>query len=233
MVSSQVWVLSPNIWEGGIMQKILCIILSFSLLVSLCACGSKNSGPTEPSNIPTDAADYSSEENESSDDEMGIGSIGDIDVESGLFDVTITVPADFLDEGITQEDLDAQARDRGFKSITLNDDGSATYIMTKAQHKEMMDGIKQSIDESLSEMVGSEDYPSIVSIETNDDYTEYKIVVNTEDVGLTESFLMMGFYIFSGMYHVFNGTEPGNINVQYINETTGTVIQEANSDDIG
>lgn len=215
------------------MKKILCIILSFSLLASLCACGSKNSGPTEPSNIPTEADDHSSEVNESSDDEMGIGSIGDVGVESGLFDVTITVPADFLDEGITQEDLDAQAKDRGFKSITLNDDGSATYIMTKAQHKEMMDGIKQSIDDSLSEMVGSEDYPSIVSIETNDDYTEYKIVVNTEDVGLAESFLVMGFYIFSGMYHVFNGTEPGNINVQYINETTGSVIQEANSDDMG
>lgn len=107
------------------------------------------------------------------------------------------------------------------------------FNMTKAQHKEMMDGIKQSIDESLSEMIGSEDYPSIVSIEANDDYTEYKIVVNTEEVGLAEGFLVMGFYIFSGMYHVFNGTEPGNINIKYINETTGAVIEEANSNDMG
>ena len=220
-------------WEDGTMKKIVCLILAFSLLASLCACGSKDPVPAEPSNTPTEATNYASGENESGDDELGIDSIGDIDVESGLFNVTITVPADFLDEGVTQEDLDAQAKDSGYKSITLNDDGSATYIMTKAQHKEMMDGIKQSIDESLSEMIGSEDYPSIVSIEANDDYTEYKIVVNTEEVGLAEGFLVMGFYIFSGMYHVFNGTEPGNINIKYINETTGAVIEEANSNDMG
>lgn len=215
------------------MKKIICLALVFSLLISLCSCGQKGQKPVESNSKSSEAEDRQPAENEPNDDEIGIDSIGDVDVESGLFNVTITVPADFLDEGVTQEDLDAQAKDSGYKSITLNDDGSATYIMTKAQHKEMMDGIKQSIDESLSEMVGSEDYPSIVSIDANDDYTEYKIVVNTEEVGLAEGFLVMGFYIFSGMYHVFNGTDPGNINIKYINETTGAVIEEANSNDMG
>lgn len=213
------------------MKKLLCLLLSLSLL--LCACGPKAPDPSASKDDPPQTANQSDEESKTQDDDLGLASIGDVDVDAGLFNVTITVPADFLDEGVTQENLDEQAKEKGFKSITLNDDGSATYVMTKAQHEEMMDGIRQSIDGSLLEMASSEDYPSVVSIDANEDYTEYKITVNAEEVGLQESFLVLSLYVFGGMYHVFNGTEPGNINVQYVNETTGAVIQEANSDDMG
>lgn len=213
------------------MKKLLCLLLSLSLL--LCACGPKAPDPSASKDDPPQTTNQSDEESKTQDDDLGLASIGDVDVDAGLFNVTITVPADFLDEGVTQENLDEQAKEKGFKSITLNDDGSATYVMTKAQHEEMMDGIRQSIDGSLLEMASSEDYPSVVSIDANEDYTEYKITVNAEEVGLQESFLVLSLYVFGGMYHVFNGTEPGNINVQYVNETTGAVIQEANSDDMG
>lgn len=213
------------------MKKLLCLLLSLSLL--LCACGPKAPDPSASKDDPPQTTNQSDEESKTQDDDLGLASIGDVDVDAGLFNVTITVPADFLDEGVTQENLDEQAKEKGFKSITLNDDGSATYVMTKAQHEEMMDGIRQSIDGSLLEMASSEDYPSVVSIDANEDYTEYKITVNAEEVGLQESFLALSLYVFGGMYHVFNGTEPGNINVQYVNETTGAVIQEANSDDMG
>lgn len=213
------------------MKKLLCLLLSLSLL--LCACGPKAPDPSASKDDPPQTTNQSDEESKTQDDDLGLASIGDVDVDAGLFNVTITVPADFLDEGVTQENLDEQAKEKGFKSITLNDDGSATYVMTKAQHEEMMDGIRQSIDGSLLEMASSEDYPSVVSIDANEDYTEYKITVNAEEVGLQESFLVLSLYVFGGMYHVFNGTDPGNINVQYVNETTGAVIQEANSDDMG
>lgn len=213
------------------MKKLLCLLLSLSFL--LCACGPKAPDPSASKDDPPQTANQSDEESKTQDDDLGLASIGDVDVDAGLFNVTITVPADFLDEGVTQENLDEQAKEKGFKSITLNDDGSATYVMTKAQHEEMMDEIRQSIDGSLLEMASSEDYPSVVSIDANEDYTEYKITVNAEEVGLQESFLVLSLYVFGGMYHVFNGTEPGNINVQYVNETTGAVIQEANSDDMG
>lgn len=53
-----------------------------------------------------------------------------IEVDEGLLNVEIIVPADFLEEGTTQEALDETAKEEGIKSITLNDDGSATYIMS-------------------------------------------------------------------------------------------------------
>lgn len=194
------------------------------MLLPVAACG----GDTEP-------PDNSQSQSQPSggNGEMGeLDTIGDIDVDSGLFNVTITVPADFIGE-ITQEQLDESKKENGYKSATLNGDGSVTYVITKAQHQEMMDGIRQSIDESLAEMASSEDYPGIVKIEANSDYTKYTVTLNTEEVGIREGVAAMGLYIFSGMYHVFNGTDPGNINVQYVNETTGKIIDETNSDNLG
>lgn len=161
-----------------------------------------------------------------------LDAFGEIDVNSGLFNVTLTIPSDYVEEGVTQEQLDNTVEEEGFKSATLNEDGSVTYVVTKAQHKEMMDGIRQGIDESLAEMANSTEYPSIVRVEANIDYTQYKVYLNSDEVGLSESMAALSFYVFSGTYHVFNGTEPGNVNIQYISEATGQVIQEANSNDI-
>lgn len=215
------------------MKRFLCLFLSIAIVLSLCACGGEaeqkdseeqNSGGQSESAQPSEDAGGES---------AGLESIGDLEVEQGLFHVTLTIPPDFIEEGMTQDQLDQEVKDSGYKSATLNDDGSVTYVMTKAQHQEMMQGIRESIDNSLSEMVGSEDCPSIVKIEANSDYTQYTVTLNTEEVGLSEGFVALAFYVYSGMYHVFNGTEPGDVNVKYVSASTGQVIQETNSSDMG
>lgn len=194
------------------------------MVLSMASC----SGKSESLDDPTD----STQSTEKNGERNGLDAIGDVDVDSGLFNVTLTVPADFIGE-ITQEQLDESTKENGYKSATLNNDGSVTYVMTKAQHQDMMEGIRKSIDDSLSEMANSEEYPSIVKIEANSDYTKYTVTLNTEEVGIMEGLASMGLYIFSGTYHIFNGTEPGNINVQYVNEATGKVIDETNSENLG
>lgn len=216
---------------GGMdMKRLVCCLLSIALALSLCSCGGSNDSAKV---TPTPAEATQQQTSEPDENKSGIEPIGDVKVDSGLFDVTLTIPAEFVGEDVTQEDLDKQAKENGYQSITLNDDGSATWVITKAQHKELMDDIRASIEESLAKMIGSEEYPSFVSIDTNDDFTQYKVVLNTESVGMMESIATLGFYMFSGMYHVFNGTEAGNINVQYISEATGDVIEEANSSEAG
>ena len=72
-------------------------------------------------------------------------------IEKGLFDVTLNVPAEYIDEGITQEQLDRTVKEeKELKSATLNNDGSVTYVMSKSQHKKMMEEIKENLDNSLS-----------------------------------------------------------------------------------
>ena len=162
-----------------------------------------------------------------------IDAVDNVSVDSGLFDVTLTIPVDFVEEDMTQEKLDQVAAESGYQSATLNADGSITYVMTKAQHNKMMEGIRESIDESLSSMGNSDDYPGMVSVKANDDYTKFTVTMSTDEVGMESSFAVMMFYISSGMYHVFNGTEVDNVNVQYVKEGTGEILQESNSSDMG
>lgn len=48
---------------------------------------------------------------------------------------------------------------------------------------------------------------------------------------MTESFLVMAFYMYGGMYSLFSGKEGENITVNYYS-ASGELIQTANSSDI-
>lgn len=153
---------------------------------------------------------------------------GSIDVDKGLFNVQITVPKDFC-EGATQEDLDKESSEKGYKSATLNDDGSVTYIMTKSQHKNMMNDMKDNIDQELQNMIGSSDYPNITSIEANDDYTKLTVTTTSPELSMEESLSVFQFYVYGGMYNAFNGTPIDNVHVDFVNSESGNIIFSADS----
>ena len=103
--------------------------------------------------------------------------------------------------------------------------------MTKAQHSKLLEETRTSINSSLAEMVGSDEYPNFTNIEANDDFTEFAITTKSTKLDLAESFSVIGFYMYGGMYAIFNGTEVENISVKFINADTGEVISESNSSD--
>ncbi len=156
--------------------------------------------------------------------------LGDIDVNKELFDVTLTIPAEYVGEA-TQEELDAQASQYGYK-ITKNEDGSATYTMTKAQHKEILRDMSESINSSLSEYIGSEDYPNITDVKANEDFTNFIITTKSTELDMGESFLSIGLYTYGGMYHIFSGQEIDNIHIDFINADTGEIISSSDSSDL-
>lgn len=213
------------------MKKAISLILAAALLLSLTACSGKQSGgdtsqeKTQDASVSTGGGfqeENSSEYNNSDDG---------INVDSGFLNVTITVPASFLGEDFSQEDVEQAVQEGGYKSGTLNEDGSVTYVMSKSKHQELMSRIRESIDSSLAEMAGSESYPDIVSVTANDNYTQYIVKLSADEVSIEMSFLPLEFYIFSGMYHAFNGTEAENINIQFMNEA-GDILEESNSSDL-
>lgn len=197
--------------------------LSLAIMIPLSACS--NEPKATESQVPVETTPAVEESVTS------IESLDGLEVDQNIFDVSITIPADFLDEGLTQEELNEEASEAGYKSATLNEDGSATYIMTKAQHKEMMNGIRESIDQALDEMIDPESYPSFVEITANDDYSHFTVKTTATELGLTESFSVLAFYVYGGMYHAFNGTQIDNIAVTFINAETGDIIEGANSSD--
>lgn len=188
----------------------------------LCACGESATEATSTAiSAETSATQASEESIDTSED------TGDIEVDAGLFNVEITVPADFIGE-TTQEELDAEAAESGMK-IVLNDDGSATYTMTKQQHKKMMDEIRDSINQSMTEMIGSEEYPNFTNIEANDDFTSFTITTSATEVGLADGLSVLGFYMYGGLYNVFNGTPADNIHIDFVNADTGEIISSSDS----
>ena len=214
------------------MKKLFSLLLASTLALNLCACSS--SGQADPSPAP-DASESQASTDEStaetSDGMEDLENLGDIEVDKNLFDVVITMPADLVGE-TTQEELDQQAAESGVHSITLNEDGSATYVMSKEQHKKLLEETRQSIQSSLDEMVGSEDSPNITSIEANDNFTSFTVTTTSTELSLTEAFSVMGFYLYGGVYGIFSGETPDNIHVDFVNADTGEIMESSDSKDL-
>ena len=209
-------------------NRIIAFTLALLLVLSLAGCGS-----SEPqTSVTTQAATNSTTSTETTTGFEDLEAIGELEVDQNLFTVEITVPADFLGEGITQESLDADVAASNYISAKLNDDGSGTYVMTKTVHDEMMVGVRDNIQQALEEMVGSEEFPSFTKVEANDDFTQFTVETTSTELGLVESFSVLGFYMFGGMYHAFNGTQVDDIAVTFINADTGDTVGEAHSSDM-
>ncbi len=220
-------------------KRALAIILTFAIVLSaLSGCGSQveEAKPEALKSTNTEAekgAEPETEETtETSDDGMKeLEALGDVNVDKGLFNVTLNIPKDYVGE-TTQKELDELAKEKGFKSITLNSDGSATYVMNKAQHEELLSGIRESINSSLQEMVGSEEYPNITKIEANDDFTSFTVTTKNQEPDFAESFGILALYMYGGMYAVFSGDEVENVHVDFVNADSGEVVSSSNSKDI-
>ncbi len=198
-------------------RKIVTSLLICTLALS--GCGA--------SGAPADTSDVSSETS-TEGDVSDLDVIGDIEVDENLLTMEFTVPADYVEE-TSQEELDAIAQEHGYKSVTLNEDGSATYVMTKGQHKEMMDEMAESINTELAKMIGSEDYSTITDITANDDFTEFTVTTTSTEPSLNESFAVIIFYMYGGMYNIFNGTPVDNVHVDFVNADSGEIIGSSDS----
>ena len=237
-------------------KRMICCALALCLLLSLCACGSSKAPATQApapaaesgkettvpsdSGVPAENTDANepadtTPEPESEDDGIDdaawdtLESMGKIETENGLFYVSITLPADFVDEDITQESIDANAGEI-YTSGKLNDDGSVTYKMTKKQHKAMLDGITESIETSLQDLVDSSDN-AFTKIDHNSDFTTFDAYLSTEELGFAESFMVLSFYMYGGMYSIFTGNEVDNVSVNFYS-AGGELISTANSSDM-
>lgn len=201
------------------MKKTLSLALAFILAISLVACGSTGASSDEsaPVNSPATSGNSESAKNESQK----------IEAEEGIFNVVVTLPADLVGE-TTQEKLDAEQNDH-FHKATLNADGSVSIEMSKKQHKALMEELAANIDKSLSEMVGSEDYPDITDIKSEEDYTHFIVTTKNTDLSLTESASVIGFYIYGGMYSAFNGSDDTTVIVDFVNADSGEIIATADS----
>ena len=231
------------------MKKLLAVILAMMMLTSLGACSSNNSAskPTVKSTVEQatiastveqakvttetqEATKDTSKEDELNADMAALEAIGDVEVENGFLTVSITIPKDFVTEEITQEKLDADASE-SYSSAKLNNDGTVTYKLTKAQHRAMLDGIAEGMEESFQEMINDENR-GITEIKHNDTYSVFDVTLDTDTVGLGDSFTVLTFYWYGGLYGIFSGKKVDNLTVNFY-DPAGNLIQSGDSAEMG
>lgn len=203
-------------------KRSISLVLFTALFLSACSSSS--------SETPIQSASETVTESSRSDDLSDLDAIGDVEVEKELFDVTITVPSDYIGEK-TQEELEADASEIGYK-VKLNDDNSATFTMTKSQHKQMLKELTSELNSALEELVDSEEYPTFTDIKANDNFTSFTITTTSNELSLTESFSVLVFYMYGGMYNIFNGETVENIHIDFLNAKSGEIISSSDSKDM-
>ena len=144
--------------------------------------------------------------------------------------IKLTVPGEYA-ANADQEALSQTASELNYESITLNENGSVTYIMSKDQHTEMMANLHTGITQALNAMVGSKDYNRIASVTPNDDFTYIKVTLNSKDINYNNSMSMIQFKTYHLLYSAFNGTPDSKLTVEYYN-VNGELVLTMGSDDL-
>ena len=197
------------------MKKFISCLLALVLALSVTACGGSTETPPEKEpEVHTQAPENQEQETESKG----------IEVDEGLLDVDITLPASiFSEEDMTAFDPDAYAAEQGFKKAVLNDDGSVTVTMSKKGHKKLMEEMHEEYAAQFDSMVGAEDTPYITDIEYNDDFSKVTYYVSKAEY--ENAFDFSPFFIgFAGMmYQAFDGSEL-HVDVITEDDATGEVL---------
>ena len=206
------------------MKKLLTFILTLTLLTPLSACSSSSNKTSTPEK-ETQTNQQSSADEQLEADEKELSALGDVAVENGILTVSITIPATY-ESNVTQEALDQAAGDT-YLSAKLNDDGSVTYKMTKIQHARMLKQLKDGIDSASQEMINNEQY-SFTDIKHNEDCTQFDVTISSSEVSLYDSFAVLTFYVYGGMYGIFSGHPAEKVVVNYY-DPSGNLIESADS----
>ena len=166
--------------------------------------------------------------NEKEDVSKNDGENQSVEVDKGLLNVEITLPASFIDEEEeNHEQMIADAKADGVKDVIVNDDGSLTYKMSKAKHKEMLAEMKTGLLETIDEIKDSEDYVSIIDVKHNKSFTEFTLVVNQEMFENSfDAFATMGIGMSAMFYQLFTGASVDDfkVTIDIQDEESGEVI---------
>ncbi|GAA0492741.1 hypothetical protein GCM10008986_18900 [Salinibacillus aidingensis] len=196
-------------------------VLLIVLLTFLTACSSNDEADNNGENKTQ------TEESANTDEQKSTNEEGKVDVDKNLLSVEVTLPASMF-ENQDPEEVIASAEEDGIK-VTENDDGSYTYKMSKAKHKEMMAEMGTEVKNTVDEMVSSGDYTSIKDITYNNDFSEFTMVVEREAYeNSMDAFAAMGLGMSGMMYQLFDGADPDeySVAISLKDEASGEVFNQ-------
>lgn len=197
-------------------KRIISMLLIGCIAVALTACGSTNEVAVNDSAPPSASAGSATTATGSAD------AFETPDVKKNLLSVEVTVPPSWLDDA---DETLAEAEKLNYKAVK-NDDGSVTYKLTKAQHKQLLEQIDQALQKSVDEVISDGEYPSLKSIKFNKNYTKADVVVDYTAWNGTFDVMSLYTVAFIGpMYQIYNGVNPDalHLDISIIDEASNEV----------
>ena len=214
------------------MKRWLALILALLLTVSLTGCGDKT---PEAANTPAPAATEAPAATKAPEatptpaptkaPEPEPTAAPDPSRET----VTITVPADLIEEG--EDILETMGMEEGMEglvSVTQNDDGSVSIVMTRELQQQYLDEMSESIAEAVREITEGEDAdPAIQKIEYAKDYSEFVMVVDQENASGFELFYALALCMAGTHYQIYAGNDTVDVPVKMQDAATGEVYSSS------
>lgn len=196
-------------------------------LFILGACSSQTEDDVEESETEDEVVDMAetteNEETEEDEEEVDDESV---EVEKGLFDVEVTIPASLI-EGQDVDEIIESVKTEGIEEVDVNDDGSLTYYMSKSTHKDLLSDLGNSIEEYMDEIIADDEFASIKDLEANKSYTQFTMIVDQEDYETSfDGFAALGVAIPGLYYQLFDGvsSDEFEVKVELKDEESGDVF---------
>ena len=192
------------------MKRWLAMLISVVCLLSLTACGGKQTASAEET---------------PKEEKANAG----VEVEERLLTVDVTLPASFFEDQ-TEDEIRAGAKENGYIACEVHADGSVTYTMSRQKHAEMLDALKTRFDELIAGcMEGENAAASFVDIQCNDDFSKIDIYVDAEQYTMWDNLYAMTFYVAGAYYQAFSGVAYDDVDVlvNFIDNATGEVLNTA------
>lgn len=210
------------------MKKRIVTSACLALVLGITACGT--SEPKESSMPDTTVATSTATETTISETSTEAASSAEMKAEEGLLDVEITLPASLF-EGKSEDEIISAAKADGIKDVSVNEDGSVVYKMSKPEHKKMMEEMAQSCKETFDSFIGDESFPSIMSIESNNDFSEITVKCDKSKYTDMEAMSALALCMQGIFYQTFDCVPESDryVVVNYVDSTNGNIIYSYDS----
>lgn len=195
---------------GGLKMKKTAIFLVISMLImTMAGCAGKNENQESQ-----DAAEKQSEEQQE-----------EVSVDKNLLSIEITLPPDLAGD---LSDFDKEtylSENPGMTDAEVLADGSLKLTMSRAKHEELMEEMRESVDEALNALMTDEETSYIKDVRRSDDYRKVDVMVDREEYENAFDLSALTIMMSVAMYQVFEG-EEFNLLIRYMDEKTEEVLEE-------
>lgn len=194
-------------------------------VLGLTACSNQTADRDETTSSAAAAATEEAAENTEQGDTAGTAETAQAAEEET---VSLTIPTVY-ESVSTQEEADTIRDKNGYISATLNEDGSLTIVMTRADHEQMVQEFESSVEEAMQSMIGSDSFPNITDIEVNEDYSSFTVTTSSEEVDSLEAIASNELVMYGTLYHIYTGNDVDNIRVDFVSADSEETLKTVES----